>query len=411
MKVLLVCKSKMMENLGIMYISSIIKSGGHECRIESLEYAHTVADHWRPDVIGMSIMTGDQERFKTFWRNIKHESIFIVGGPDPTFFPEGYDWADEIVSGEAEQWAALTFNSPHAIVGIDNIPWPDRSDFKGFKIRDFISSRGCPAKCRYCFNSKWAKLFPEYKGVRTRTVQDLISEIKWCKDNLQMKYVYFQDSCFGVKMDWMREYAKYYKMHIDLPYQCNFRPEQITEERVALLSGSNCVAIRMALETASDRLRQMVGRKGYKLSDVSRASELLHNQGIMFMIQNILALPTSTIEEDLHTLEFNIQCEPTYAWASIYAPYPGTELGDLCKKEGYYKGDYSDISDSFFDTSYLEISPEHKEQVEVLQKIFALCVEHKYLPSMDELRYSELPKLIHRITRKTGDRKLYLNLL
>jgi radical SAM superfamily enzyme YgiQ (UPF0313 family) len=404
----------MMENLGPMYLSSVIKRAGHECKIVGLENAFHSAHVYGADLVGMSIMTGDMEKFKKLGNSVK--KVFgvpiIVGGPDPTFFPEGYDWADYVIRGEAEQQIIdMFFDKGGPYKTIDDLPWPDRTDFPDLKIRDFISSRGCPYSCTYCYNKGWASLFPEYKGVRTRSVDDLIKEIKWCKDNLQMKYVYFQDSCFGVKMDWMREYAKYYKMHIDLPYQCNFRPEQITEERVALLSGSNCVAIRMALETASDRLRQMVGRKGYKLSDVSRASELLHNQGIMFMIQNILALPTSTIEEDLHTLEFNIQCEPTYAWASIYAPYPGTELGDLCKKEGYYKGDYSDISDSFFDTSYLEISPEHKEQVEVLQKIFALCVEHKYLPLMDELRYSELPKLIHRITRKTGDKKLYLNLL
>lgn len=411
MKILLVVKSKMMEVLGPMYLSAVIKKAGHECRIESLDYAHTVAENWKPDIIGLSILTGDQEKFKAFHRNLKHKATVIVGGHHPSFFPDDCQWADMVITGEAEQAIAELLQSDLIFPDIHSLPWPDRSGFMGFKIRDFISSRGCPRDCHYCFNGKWAKLFPEYKGVRTRSVQDLISEIKWCKDNLQMKYVYFQDSCFGVNMDWMCEYAKYYKMHIDLPYQCNFRPEQITPERVALLHGSNCVAIRMALETASDRLRKMVGRNGYKLSDVSKASELLQKQGIMYMIQNILALPTSTIEEDLNTLEFNIQCKPTYSWASIYQPYPGTELGDLCKKEGWYKGDYSDISDSFFDTSYLEISPEHKEQVEVLQKIFALCVEHKYLPSMDELRYSELPKLIHRITRKTGDRKLYLNLL
>jgi radical SAM superfamily enzyme YgiQ (UPF0313 family) len=411
MKVLLVVKSKMMENLGVMYLSAVIKKAGHECRIENISYAEYVATYWKPDIIGLSIMTGDQERFKAFHRNLKHKTTVIVGGHHPSFFPEDCDWADMVITGEAEQAIAGLLQSDLMFPDIHSLPWPDRSDFKGFKIRDFISSRGCPQKCTYCYNGKWAKLFPEYKGVRTRTVQDLIGELKWCKNNLQMKYVYYQDSCFGVNINWMREYAKEYKTHIYLPYQCNFRPEQITPERVALLHDSNCVAIRMALETASDRLRKMVGRKGYKLSDVSNASGLLRERNIMFMLQNILGLPSATIEDDLNTLEFNILCQPTYAWASIYQPYPGTKLGDLCKKEGWYKGDYSDITDSFFDTSFLEIPKEHKEQLEVLQKIFALCVEHKYLPLMDELRYSELPKLIHKITRKTGDKKLYLNLL
>jgi hypothetical protein len=78
---------------------------------------------------------------------------------------------------------------------------------------------------------------------------------------------------------------------------------------------------------------------------------------------------------------------------------------------GWYKGDYSDITDSFFDTSFLEIDPEHKEHLEILQKVFALCVDYGYMPKVEELTYKALPKLIHTITRRNGDKKLYLGLL
>jgi len=84
-------------------------------------------------------------------------------------------------------------------------------------------------------------------------------------------------------------------------------------------------------------------------------------------------------------------------------------LGDLCKKEGWYKG--RDMTDSFFETSSLEIPEDHREQLEVLQKIFSLCSDNQYLPSVDELTHKNLPKLVHKIIRKTGDRKLYIGLL
>ena len=416
MRVLLVVKSKMMENLGVMYLSSVIKQGGHECKIVDMVFTMGNIMKYAPDVIGYSIMTGDQVKFKKVNSAILHSfdnyhlprPKIIVGGPDPSFFPEGYGWADEICKGEGEKWMANLLTDKVGNIfrygDIDSIPWPDRSDFPNMKVRDFITSRGCPYNtCHYCYNERWMKLFPEYEKVRIRNSKDVVDEIK----SVNPEYVYFQDSVFGISMDWMKEFAKEYPK---IPYQCHLRPEMVTEERVRLLKESNCVAVRIALETADEGLREMVGRK-MKLDTVKFASMMLKQYDIQSMMQNILALPNSTIEQDLETLEFNIKCNPTYAWSSIYVPYPGTVLGDLCKENGWYKGNYENITDSFFAESVLEFSEEQKERQYVLWSVFDLCVRHEYLPKPEELTYKALPKLIHTITRRNGDRKLYLGLL
>jgi anaerobic magnesium-protoporphyrin IX monomethyl ester cyclase len=411
MKVLLVVKSKMMENLGVMYLKSVIQHNcNHECRIANVNEAFTVFVRWEPDMVGFSIMTGDKNRFKLLAKAIRDITAkpptIVVGGPDPTFFPEGYDWADMIIKGEGEQSLADLLGTNQVYGDINAIPWPARDDFPNMRVRDFISSRGCPYKCSYCYNAKWAELFPEQKGIRVRSVEDVIGEIKF----VNPEYVFFQDSCFGVNMEWMEEFAGAYE-NIGKPYQCNFRPEQITVERAVLLADSGCAAVRMALESGVNRLRGLIGRNGVRLQKVREAAEILKEFEIQLMLQNIIGLPTSTIEDDLFTLELNIQYQPTYSWVSIFQPYPGTVLGDQCRAEGWYQGDYSNLSDSFFDTSYLEFEKDHKEQLEILQKIFELCVRMKYLPKPDELTYNNLPKLIHHITRKEGDRKLYRGLL
>jgi radical SAM superfamily enzyme YgiQ (UPF0313 family) len=411
MKVLLVVKSKMMENLGVMYLSSIIKKSGHKCKITDLQNACNYAIKWEPEIIGYSILTGDRNKFKILNDRLKSQLKFksIVGNCDPTFFPEGYDWADEIVKGEGENWINqfLTKDNYTVYKSIDEIPWPDRTDFPNMKIRDFVSSRGCPFACRYCYNAKWAELFPEQKGVRVRDPKDVIAEIK----SVNPEYIFFQDSCFGVNMNWFMEFSKGMKDEIKKPYQCNFRPEQITEERVKLLQQSGCIAVRMALESASNRLRELIGRKGYGVEDIKKASSLLKDSQIMYMIQNILQLPESSIEDDLLTLQLNIECRPTYSWTSIYTPYPGTKLGDYCKTKGFYKGDYSNITDSFFDKSVLEYSETYKEQVYCLQKIFALCVETGIMPDINDLAVEKLPNFIHKAMRKIGDKRLYVGLL
>jgi radical SAM superfamily enzyme YgiQ (UPF0313 family) len=99
MKILFVVKSKVMENLGVMYLASVVKQAGHETKIVDINQGWPEALSWNADIMGYSIMTGDQDRFKQLDSNIKlHRPgiTTIVGGPDPTFFPQGYEWADHL---------------------------------------------------------------------------------------------------------------------------------------------------------------------------------------------------------------------------------------------------------------------------------------------------------------------------
>lgn len=565
MKVLLVCKSKVMENLGVMHLSSVIKKAGHECKIVTLEEAMHSAIQWSPDIVGGSIMTGDSEKFKALRDKLSSKIKFIVGGPDPTFFPEGYKWADEIAKGDAEGWMLQYLSKDKIFYNdffhLDFIPWPDRTDFPGMKIRDFITSRGCPyscltgdavintpdgdffikdlvgknikvltrnpvteepiyadainirlveknaklvrvffddgshidctpdhkfkvfkaknqyideeewdveakdlkphqsvravssyhdrhgrlivttkrrvigvryldytedvycmevpsvgwfyankvlvKNCAYCYNDRWNKMFPDTPKVRTRSVKDVITEI----NSVDPEFVYFQDSCFAVNMNWMRKFAEEYRRQINIPYHCHLRPNQVDDERAWLLHDSGCTSTRIALETASPRLRKLINREQTTNIETYEAAKHLKKYKIKLMIQNILCLPTATIEDDLNTLDVNIKAAPSYAWSSIFMPYPGTVLGDMCVEKGWYKGDYADITDSFFDHSVLDISEEYREQSYYLQKCFALCVKVKEIPKPEELTAERVPALIHRLMRKDGDKKLYGGIL
>ena len=416
MKILLVVKSKKMECLGPMYLSAVVKQIGHECSIVDIVEAETSALKLRPDIIGYSVFTGDQNRFKQLNHRLKEKLKFIsiFGGGHSTFFPQDFNDnpdIDHVVRGEGENWMADFLASKRqkadAYPDINSIPWPAREDFRGMKIRDFISSRGCPYNCSYCFNDTWAKMFPEVKRVRIRSVENVIEEI----NSVDPKFVYFQDSCFGVDMMWLRKFSRLYEKEINIPFHCHLRPDQVNEERTILLHVAGCYSVRIALETASKDLRKLIGRERTSNEETIKASWLLKKWNIKLMIQNMLALPSSTIEDDLATLDVNIQCHPDYGWSSIFVPYPGTALGDKCVKEGWYRGDYSEISDTFFDASVLEFSEERKEQSYCLQKIFALCTEVGYLPKVNELTYENFPKLVHKIMRKQGDNRLYAGVL
>jgi len=407
MKVLFVVKSKVIECLGPMYLAAVIKQAGHEAKIVDINTAYNVALSWRPRLIGYSVMTGDQKRFIALNEQIRCTLpvAYVFGGAHATFFPDDFP-EDPVAVGESEGDIAnlLKFNANY--LDLDSLPWPDRTDFPNMKIRDFLASRGCSSSCSYCYNSAWNKMFPNIAKVRTRSPQDVVDEVA----GVNPQFAYFQDSNFGAKMSWMREFSRRY-CHVSVPYHAHLRPNLVNEERALLLHDSNCVSVKCALETGSDRLKKLINRGHSSNGDVYVAARHLKKWGIKLILQNILALPSSTIEEDLLTLEVNIKVQPAYSWCSIFQPYPATVLGDWCVKEGIYKGDYSEIGDNFFDHSVLEFDDEHKEQIEVLQRVFALCVEHQYLPKVEELRYSNLGKLIHKIMRITGDKRMFPGIL
>lgn len=405
MRVLLVVKSKFMESLGPMYLKSVIQHNcHHECLITDLPNAIRTAEIFKPEIIGYSIMTGDMEKFRDLNMKIPTMPVSIVGGPDPTFFPEGYGWADMTIKGEAEQQIADLLHTGQVYGDLDSLPWPARDDYPGMKVRDFIASRGCTyGKCGYCYNSTWERLYPDLPKLRVRSARDVVNEIASTKP----EFVYFQDSTFGLSHEWLKEFTRLYRQNVGAPYHVHLRPNQVTDERARLLSGSNCVSMKMALETASDRLRKLINRGNSNNEDALNASNVLLRHGITYILQNILGLPSATIEDDLYTLETNIRCRPAYAWSSIFQPYPMTELAQICEREGWYTGNYSEISDNFFDNSVLNFTDEHKEQIVCLQRIFAFCVETQTMPEVKDLNYNNLPKFIHDTMRKVGDRRMF----
>lgn len=91
MKFLFVSKPLVMEPLGIMYLSSVIKKLGHEVGlvITSEDLERKVAE-FNPDFVGYSIITGDERFYDGVNKGLKSQFDFvsIAGGPHPTFFQD-----------------------------------------------------------------------------------------------------------------------------------------------------------------------------------------------------------------------------------------------------------------------------------------------------------------------------------
>jgi radical SAM superfamily enzyme YgiQ (UPF0313 family) len=146
----------------------------------------------------------------------------------------------------------------------------------------------------------------------------------------------------------------------------------ITNDIINKLKAVGLHGVTFAIESGNIDLRMGLLKRKMSDSIIINAADILHQNGIKLRTENMIGIPHETYDTAMETLKLNIQCKPDIAWASIYQPYPGADLGDKCIEENLFDGDMDELADSFFDTYRLK--SKFSKQFTRLQKIFSLIV-------------------------------------
>lgn len=101
------------------------------------------------------------------------------------------------------------------------------------RIHNFITSRGCPHNCSYCFNHKLKEMYAGQRYIRRRSVDNVIEEIRQAANNYNLEKVHFEDDTFNIGKQWLKEFAAKYPK---IPFKCNLRANLVDEEIIRLLS-------------------------------------------------------------------------------------------------------------------------------------------------------------------------------
>jgi radical SAM superfamily enzyme YgiQ (UPF0313 family) len=249
---------------------------------------------------------------------------------------------------------------------LDELDFPDRETiYNGMPserdnpIKHLIASRGCPFSCPYCYNAGFKKIYAGKKTLRYRSPED---------------------DAFTANKKWVEKFIPMYKKEIGLPFHVIVRLDQLDDSNVSRLKDAGLHSVRAAVESANDHLRTKVLERNITKEQMIRGCDLLHKYNIHFLLQNILGLPEGTLKEDLETLEFNKKMKPTYAWASIFQPYPGTPLGDK------HKAKLEDVCGDFYNDTPLPI-PDKKERIE-LRRRFGEIASGKSYAEANRLLYA-----------------------
>jgi anaerobic magnesium-protoporphyrin IX monomethyl ester cyclase len=421
MKIAFILKdSDIAEPLGIMYLSSLLKTNHHQVElfVATKKEWFSKLKTYSPRIVAYSVISGSQTDYLKINNRVKKEieTFSLFGGPHTTFFPEtinennvdavcigegGYPMLELVTNLEngsdiskiKNLWVkdngVVIKNSVRPLVeNLDHLPFPDREliynedkYLRENKLKRFISNRGCPFKCTYCFNRAYKIIYKGDKIFHWRSVDNVINEIVDVKNNYPMEIVRFVDDIFILQpISWLEEFAKKYKQKVNLPFVCNIQVKLVTEQKIKLLKEAGCMSVYMAIESGNDRIRKELLERNMTKDEMIEAFNLVHKYGIAIGAENILGLPESSFEKDIETLELNIKCNVDNAIATVFQPYPKTKLGRYAVEKGYFDGNFDALDKSYFKGSVLNcFTQKEKRKIENLHKFFGLAVNHPSL--------------------------------
>ena len=400
------------EYIGTMYLSAALKKAGHQCDVlvNSLERdLMGKLKKAKPDLVAFSVITGNDKGCLAMARKIKEKinCKVIFGGPHATHFPEVVkeEAVDYACRGEGEEaiveladklgrgepttnisgiWCkkdgeVIRNDVNKLIENLDSLPFPDRDVYYKYKKmknnpqKRFLTARGCPYNCSFCFNHSLRSLYKN-KGVyiRQRSIENVISEILEVKKKYGLRTVLFEDDTFTLNKKRVMDFLKVYRKKIALPFIVSVRANLVDEELIKTFKDSGCKSIFFGIETGNEKLRNELLKKNLSNRDILETARLLHKYKIKFKTFNILGLPDETLENAFETLELNAKIRPTFPWCSIFQPYPKTELGTYAIQHNYIT-DFGNIKPYFFMASIM--NKKDINEIINLQRLFALGVK------------------------------------
>ena len=417
----------MYERLGIMTLSSVLKGKGHEVQLllsEELGEEEIIrkVKIYKPHILAYSIMTGEHSyhiELNKMVRTHYNDALSVFGGPHPTYTPGMIykEYVDAICRGEGEIYFPQLiekysknedyFNTPNfwfkkkdgsiiknglgdLVENLDKLPNPDRKlmydadtqlSARGQKL--FMSNRGCPYKCTYCFNHAYNKMTKGHGDMmRYRSVDSVIEEIREVKDNYFLDRVNIDDDIFLLKpKGWLEEFAEKYPKEIGVPILCNIRPNMVSDRVGRLLAKSNVTHVSMGIECGNNEVATKLLKRATKNEKIFEAAEILHKYKIKLYTLNLVGLPVENpLEIDLETLDMNLKIKPDFAWSSILYPYPGTELGDLATRHGFFDGNFEKVQISNKTSSNMDLGNKKTNlQINNLHKLMGVIVQFPFL--------------------------------
>ena len=362
--------------LSVIYLAESLKEAGFAASIIDLrtdtDWQKTLRREMslKPLYVGISAMTGKQ----IHWglkaaRQIRQcdPSVPIVwGGTHASVLPEetlADPFVDTVVTGKGEQTVVqlareVLNNGRDTIIGriyrtplgkagvrggkafdLQGIPWHDYvtpivHDVRGLA---YVSSRGCPHRCAYCYNRAVNKSI--WCGETADSVLNYLRNLA----RHDVRGVIFFDDNFFVNRERVKEIALgIIKEKINIAIKADCRADYLVnydEDFLLLLKEAGFELLYIGAESGSDRVLELM-RKDVDLAAMLEANRRLAKVGIRPHYSFMAGVPGESIEDMYATIQLMVRLkeENPQAYMSpvkIYVPYPGTALFETAVEMGF----------------------------------------------------------------------------
>lgn len=421
MRVLFVHEYIPQEPLGIMFLSRALKTAGHETKalfLPDKDWTGKLKEY-DPQIVAFSYTTGMQDLVMGYTQVVKNtvDAMVVHGGPHPTFVPdliergpvdavcrgEGevalVDLADRMQRGE--DWTDTKnfwFRTPGGIVKNPQRPIMTEAEYEAIGAPDrelvydaaplyaeadrkvFVTMRGCPMDCTFCFHHAWRKKVYSLSKVeytRRRSVSALIAEVNALRERYPIRMAHLVDDIFNLRNPWIEEFADRWPSEVGLPFDCILMANMTVERHIKLLKKAGCIYTRIAFEAANDFMRNQVYKKNTSRTQLLNAAQWIKQEGIRLGSLNMVGGPGATLEDELSTLDLNIEAKVDHPLVSLLQPYPMTDINDMTASMGFATEKWEEFNSRFNRT--LPIGYANRHEFENLQKWFPIVVRHPRL--------------------------------
>ena len=302
----------------LMYLAAIARDCGFQCKIKDYSInAETVEDFisdlksFSPDYLLINVATPTLDKDLSVCsvaKKVLPNLITIAKGAyflsENVTVLEKFTDLDIIIRGEAEltlkdillgkqfsQVAGITYRQNSLILSNSDRPFIDNLDELPFPAREFVDmniyrrpdnnkkqavikvSRGCPFHCFFCLATPVSG-----KKVRMRSVDNIISEIKECKEKYGVTNFLFWSDIFDLNRDWTIELCQRLKDEkLNIVWSSNTRADTADYELAKIMKESGCGLVSIGIESGSQFMLDKMGKK-ITLEQVNEAQLINENK-------------------------------------------------------------------------------------------------------------------------------------
>jgi radical SAM superfamily enzyme YgiQ (UPF0313 family) len=305
----------------------------HEVYIED-ENLQPVNYDDSPDFVGISVNVDTAYRAFSIAQRYRSRGIKVIfGGIHASANPdEMLNHCDSVCIGEAEElwvtilndfirnkWQPKYFHVQDT--DLSNYPIPQwnyisKKDYLYHNV--VITSRGCPFKCDFCYNSC------DYvvNRYRNRPLQNVLDEIK----SLHSRQIMFIDDNLMGNLLWFHEFLDSIKplqiiWHGAVSANLVKYPDLIKK-----MAESGCRSLFIGFESINSYSIDSVHKVQNKTGDYEKLIDCLHSYAIMVNASLVFGFDFDTKDTFSETLHWLVKNKVETMTSHILTPYPGTKL-------------------------------------------------------------------------------------